>query len=123
MIDFKLSRASGVLDIVIENGLLQTVEGDDELIQRLDFKVNFFENDWFIDLSFGIPYFGRILQRGANVDDLYGVYEKALAEEPGVERVRFMSLVIDPQVRILRLSATVLSSSGADVLVDSIGAT
>ena len=118
MIDIKLSRESGVLDMPVVNGAPLLVSGDDETQQRIDFKMNFFENDWFADLGFGIPYFGRVLQRGVNIDDLYGVYERAIVEEPGVERAE-VKLTIDPQIRVLRVSATVVLSSGAERLIDT----
>ena len=75
MLDLCLTKdtPSGFLDIKIVDGDLQLIEDqnqDDELRQRVEFKLEFFQGDYASDLSFGVPYYGRVLERGVNWADL-----------------------------------------------------
>ena len=108
MIDLLLTKESGRLDISVVNGALQLTDGNDELRQRLEFKLEFFQNDWFLDLGFGIPYYGRVLGRGVNLDDLYGIFTVAIEEEPGVNSVRQLDITIDGTMRALSVTGSVL---------------
>lgn len=119
MIDVKLTKASGRLDIEVINGVLQVVEGPDELAQRVEFKLEFFQNDWMHDLGFGIPYFGRVLKRGVDITDLYGVFSFAISEEPGIAYVQELRIVLDPAMRALSVTGSALSESGAVVPINT----
>lgn len=112
MIDLLLNKATGPLDLVIINSDLQIVEGEDAERQALEFKLEFFENDWELDLSFGIPYYGRVFQDGVNNADLQGIFRTAIEEEPYIERVDDLTLNIDSQTRILNVSGGAFSKSG-----------
>jgi len=112
MIDLKLDKSTGPLDLVIVNGSLQTVEGTDAEAQALEFKLEFFVGDWFMDLAFGIPYYGRVFQRGINITDLEGVFRFAMEEEPYIQRVDKLDLIIDAQLRILKVEGEAFSKSG-----------
>jgi hypothetical protein len=112
MTDIALNKSSGVLDIVIQDNALQIVRGDDALRQALEFKLEFFQNDWFLDLAFGIPYYGRVFQRGVNEVDLYGIFQDAIISEPGIESVEDLNVVVDPQSRILRVTGQAFSEEG-----------
>lgn len=122
MIDLTLSKANddNRLDIVVVNGALQTVENNDELRQRVEFKLEFFQNDWFLDLGFGIPYYGRVFQRGVNLSDLYGVFSLAIETEPGIAQVTFLDLDIDRVARRLTVTGTCESITAQNVEFSSI---
>lgn len=119
MIDMELSKASGRLDMVVEGGALQFVNGEDELRQRVEFGLEFFQNDWAFDLGFGIPYYGRVFQRGVNTDDLYGIFRFAIEREPGINSVRRLDIEVDAQMRALIVSGSALSDTGAEIGIDS----
>ena len=119
MTSLLMNKSSGDLDIVVTNGALQTVSGDDELRQRLEFKLEFFQNDWFLDLLFGIPYYGRVFQRGVNIDDLYGIFTLAIEQEPGIAHVQTLNINLDATVRVLTVTGQVLSDTGVEVEIDT----
>lgn len=119
MTSLLMDKSSGNLDIVVTNGALQTVSGDDELRQRLEFKLEFFQNDWFLDLLFGIPYYGRVFQRGVNIDDLHGIFTLAIEEEPGVSHVQTLDINIDASLRVLTVTGQALSDTGVEVEIGS----
>lgn len=112
MKDMALTKASGVLDVVFINGSLQLVDGEDGDLQALEFKYEFFQNDWFLGLGFGLPYFGSILSQTFNAQELSGLFENAALEEPYVESVERLDLDFDTSTRQLKVTGAILTKSG-----------
>ena len=117
MLDFFLTkdRPSGFLDIVITDGALQLIEDtaqDDELRQRVEFKLEFFRGDYAPNLAYGVPYYGRVLERGVNWADLYSIFTSAIEEEPGVSYVEELSIDIDRTTRTLLVDGSARSETG-----------
>lgn len=102
-------------DITIVHGALQLVEGDDEIVQGVDLNLLSFVGDWFLDLSFGIPYWGRVFVRGINEADLYGIFTSAIQNSDGIEAVEDLNIVIDSSVRSMDLTAKAYTSTGLPV--------
>lgn len=117
MKDMLLTKDSGVLDVVFILGDFQMVEGDEGDRQALEFKYEFFQNDWALDLSFGIPYFGSILSEGFNAQDLAGIFERAALEEPYVESVEVLNLDFNTTSRILNVTGSILAKTGVVIPV------
>ena len=117
MKDLLLSKESGSLDVVFIKGDLQLVEGEDGERQALEFKYEFFQNDWMLDLRFGIPYFGAILSEGFNAQELSGIFESAALEEPYVESVERLDLDFNTTTRNLSVTGAVLAKTGVVIPV------
>ena len=114
MTDIKLVQTSpGNLDMAIEKGGPVLVTGEDQIRQGLEFKLMFFQNDWFLALDFGVPYFGRVFQRGVNISDLYTVFSTAILEEPGVVRVKQLNIDVNARTRVLNVTGSVLASTSS----------
>ena len=112
MKDLLLTKESGFLDIKFVNGDLQLVEGPDGDRQALEFKFEFFQNDWALDLAFGIPYFGGVLGTGVNASALVGIFHQAAIEEPYVESVESLTVEADPITRQLSVLGSFLGKTG-----------
>ena len=57
--DLKLNKLSNDLSIV--SGDLETVKGIDEAGQRIRDRLLTFIGEWFLNLSFGVDYIGKIM--------------------------------------------------------------
>lgn len=57
--DLKLERLTN--DIAITSGDIVTIKGLDEAGQRIRDRLLTFKNEWFLDLSYGIDYIGKIM--------------------------------------------------------------
>ena len=104
-------------DITIVNGALQLVEGDDEIVQGVELKILSFVGDWFLDLVFGIPYWGRVFARGINEADLYGIFTLAIQQSDGIEAVENLNIDIDSRTRTLDLTAKAYTSTGLPLAI------
>ena len=48
-------------DLDFSSGGLELLEGVDEIVQKLDTRLQFFLGEWFLDQRLGIPYYEDIL--------------------------------------------------------------
>jgi len=95
-------------DLDIRNGTVSLVSGADAIIQRIRVRLRAFQGDWFLDLRFGVPYFGRILVRNVNEADIFQIYQEVIATTPGVVSVDELELTLPTSDdRSLRVSASV----------------
>jgi len=117
MSDLRLTKdgPSGFLDISIVDNDLQLVDGDDELRQRVEFKLEFFQGDYAPDISFGIPYYGRVFGRGVNISDLYGIFAHAIESEDGISYVEDLDISLDSVARVLLVSGSARATSGTTI--------
>lgn len=118
MTDVALERSGQVRDISIVNGALQLVEDDDAIVQRVELKSLAFQGDWFLDLLFGIPYYGRIFTRGVNETDILNIYQNAYESMPEIQRVEEISMSVDTETRVMHLTARLLADTGTTVGVN-----
>lgn len=123
MLDLYLTknRPSGLLDVVVADGALQLIDDndpDEERRQRVEFKLEFFQGDYAPDLTFGVPYYGRVLERGVNFSDLYSIFASAIEAEEGVAYVEDLVLDTDNVSRTLLVSGTFRSVSGATIPIN-----
>lgn len=115
MTDIKLD-ASGNIDLT--GGKASLVTGADAVGQKLKLKISSFQGDWFLDLLFGIPYFGRVFRKGANEGDLLQIYQNAISTTRGVATVNELTLALpDSQNRSLGVTTYVTTSTGDELNV------
>jgi len=107
--DIKFDFATN--DISLKNGDLEFVEGLDELKQRLVLKLRTFSREMWLSPFAGIPYLRPrpgedvvLLGRVVSLDDLTGIFENAVTEEPEVESLDTLDLIYDDKTKILTVT-------------------
>ncbi len=95
-------------EIDLTNGAASLVSGADATIQRIRLRLRAFVGDWFLDLSFGTPYIGRIFVRYVNEGDILQIFQDVIANTPGVVSVDEITLTLPKKRdRSLRIQARV----------------
>ena len=88
MIDFKYENN----DRVIENGDWATVDDSDAAKQRIKDRLQTFQGEWFLDLSFAPQYRGTILIKNPRLDVVNAILkEEILKSQDGT----FLSFSIE----------------------------
>lgn len=88
--DLKLDDESH--DLLFVNGECPVVTESREVVaQRLKIRLLSFRNDWFLNLSYGIPYFQRIFKKTTKVGVDRIFQEEILAERGVLEITSFNS--------------------------------
>lgn len=83
-------------DRVIENGDWATVSGAEAAKQRIKDRLLTFIEEWFLDLSYGVPYRGNILIKNPRLDVVNAILKtEILKSQDGT----FTSFSIDLDAR------------------------
>ena len=89
MIDFKLDENND-LDFT-DNGL-SLINGLDWTIQKVKFRLRFFEGDWYLDITLGVPYFQKILIKNPNRLDVINAIKRAIIQTPTIKSIDYFKI-------------------------------
>lgn len=95
----------------IEN---KKVDGQEEIRQHLMQRLRTFLNEWFLDLSIGLPYFEEVLIKQPNQAGIESIFIEEILQCPGIVRLLDFNLDLDKD-RTLTVSGT---AEGYDGLID-----
>jgi hypothetical protein len=102
-------------DLVIA-GLNARITTDSEATaQRLKVGLQIFLGEWFLDTSFGIPYYQSVLVKNPDLNLVGAVIKKYILSVPFVVAITSFSLNFDQSKRSLTVNYTV-TDSDADVI-------
>lgn len=79
-------------DIDLTGADLGLVSGGDAVRQAADIRLQFFAEEWFLDLSAGIPWFQSILVKNPNTPAISEIFRAELLATPGVALVEQLGL-------------------------------
>ena len=101
MIGFKLNSAG---DIEASDGkitLLSTIQ--EAVRQRLQIKLRTFQNEWFLDTTYGIPYRQQIIGKGLSKAEIDALYISEINSDPDVQRIVYFNSTYNPYSRLYDL--------------------
>ncbi len=99
--------------MLLLNGAAAIVDGRDGVKQRIFIHLRTFRGEWFLDLRAGVPYFDRVLIRGANEADLFAIFNDAIQNRPGVASVDDLTVDFgDSDNRTLTVTGSATSEFG-----------
>lgn len=102
-------------DLLVTNGDLSLVTGDDAIEQDLQQTLQVWLGEWFLDNTVGIPYRQQILVKNPNMDLVQADLINAATNVSGVIQVLDISFDYSPNGRSLLLEVSVQVSSGETV--------
>lgn len=101
--DLKLDNTSG--DLVVTDDV-QLVGDSDAVRQAVWIGLRFFQGEWFLDESVGIPYFTRVFVKNANAYEVRQYVRLAILDAPDVDSVTKLVLTSDNARRTLGATFT-----------------
>lgn len=116
MADLKLALAidannPNIGDLQLVNGTIQLTQTlSEQVAQSLLIRLRFFQAEWFLDPTLGIPYFQTILGQKNALGIVAQIFRSAIISTPGVANV--VSLVPTLTGRSLALSFQVRLNNG-----------
>lgn len=93
-------------------GDLMLVSGAQRIAQQIKVTLLAFLGEWFLDVSFGVPYLEQITVKNPRLSVVQTVLRSKVAAVPGVERVREVRLNFDRQRRTLAVTVKADTSEG-----------
>lgn len=106
-------RIGNDLDIYLNiRNEAEFVDGADRIKQQVGITLRTFIEEWFMDTSFGVPYFERIMVKSPKASVINSVLRTRIKDVPGVTRINTLDLDIDRQARFLAVSADIETTEG-----------
>ena len=99
-IDLKLDSNH---DIYIENSDLVLTSEEENTIQLLNIRLQFFKGEWFLDILAGIPYIDEILVKGTSLQEVKSIFISEILDSEGVEELLSFEIAHDSETRVLRV--------------------
>lgn len=106
-------------EIVFSNGSFETVDGTDELEQRLRVGFKNITNDWFRNLDDGIPLFESVLLKNPDLATISSIFKNYILSDPEIDRLLQFELILENSTRKLNLTFEALSTFGTTVAIDT----
>lgn len=108
--NLSINSTTGDLDFV--KGQLVFVDGQEEIRQHLEQRLRTFLNEWFLDLTIGVPYYDEILKKNINPSTIDAIFIDEILACPGVVRLLSFDLDLDNTTRKLSLNAEIQTTDG-----------
>jgi len=103
MIDIALDSSG---DLLIENYDLNVVENIDQVAQNLAIRLRFFLNEWFLDITQGLPYYQEILIKSPNQIRVESLIKNEILETEGINELLSFSSTYDEENRKFSVAFT-----------------
>ena len=79
-------------DLIIEKGQFKRVEDGAETVQHVRTRLQFYLEEWFLDLLAGVPYFQQVFTKPANLANIESIFKTKILNTPGVELLTEFSM-------------------------------
>ena len=91
-------------DLKIEARDLTFVDESRRVAQQMRIRLCSFRGEWFLQRSYGLPYFEEILVKGPLLDRVSGLFYDALRTVPDVEQVTDLTFDLVASTRRLSIA-------------------
>ena len=93
-------------------GRATLVDGAARVRQQIKVTLLAFMGEWFLDTSFGVPYFDQVLVKTPDRAAIEAVFRARILDVPGVSRVVRLALAVDRERRVLSVEFEAESAQG-----------
>jgi len=107
-----LSPETNDLEVSHDLNLKTTTNTVEELGQKLEVRLAFFQNEWFLNRDFGVPYYERILKKQADLIEVDFILRTIITTTPGVRRVLDFDSVYIGESRVYKVTFSVETTTG-----------
>ncbi len=80
-------------DLIIRAGQFRLVEESAEAIQHIRTRLQFYLEEWFLDLNSGTPYFQQIFTKPVNLANIESIFKVRILNTP--EILRLINFALD----------------------------
>jgi len=106
-------------DLAIENNDLILVSGSEQMAQNLKIRLRFFQGEWFLDVTQGLPFYESILVKNPNLPDIDNIIKAEIIDTEDITQLLEYSSDYDPALRTYTISFKVRSIFGQSDLIST----
>ena len=71
-------------DLIVSSGQFKLVEEGAEVVQHVRTRLQFYMEEWFLNLDSGVPYFQQIFVKPANLSNIESIFKSEILNTSGV---------------------------------------
>ncbi len=109
-LDIAVGRKSH--DLVFENGDLILIDGAERVYQQIKITLLTFLGEWFLDTTFGIPYFEQIFGKVGRSSTIENIFRAKISEVPDVTSIPSLTVSLDNATRICTVQFNAMTEFG-----------
>lgn len=99
-------------DIQLVNNSIVLTDGIDAIRQHIFVRFRFFEGEWFLNTTLGVPYFREILIKNPTFAVVQERLKAVILETPGVLRLTRFNFFFENALRRANLSFEAVTTQG-----------
>ena len=96
------------------------IDDANKVRQQIYLTLMTFLGEWFLDTTFGIPYFTDILIKGPSGSKIRSILRATILDVPDVTQVTTLNLALNNQTRILTVTLAAQTADGLVTLTTSL---
>ena len=112
--------------LIVNNDLCLTSDsnplGTNNVLQDILQNLNFFLGEWFMNNTYGVPWFQQILVKNPDQAKVEGLLMNTILGTPGVQQLLSYSFKVIRATRLLQCSFSVMTTSGVVNYSGTVGA-
>lgn len=94
-------------DIIVSNNDFLVVKDVDKVGQKLKQRLLFYQGEWFLDTTVGIPYFQEVFVKNPNIPDIESIFKVEIVETEDVNQLLAFDSTFANDVRDYNITFTV----------------
>ena len=99
-------------DLVFHNNDLLLIDNAERIAQQIKITLQFWFEEWFLDVTQGIPYLEYICVKNPNLQHIRQIFREAILKVDGVDAVESIVLSVNARERLLEVTYTASTSEG-----------
>lgn len=99
-------------DISFPNGTIATIDSVDATVQAVKTRLAFFQGEWFLDITAGIPWLQKILKKNVNPQEIASLIKTEILKTDGITGLTAFDLDFEPFPRTLNVSFQATTTQG-----------
>lgn len=109
---------NGVDDIYIANGSIALLSGSEQIRQSIQTRLRTFIGEYYLDSTYGIPYYETIFQSQSNAPFFESVLKANITAVQGVTSIASFATILNPSNRTYTVNFDVLDAAGEAINID-----
>lgn len=107
-------------DLYIAGNDINLVKNADELEQNLKIRLQFFLNEWFLNILVGVPFYADILVKNPNISNIDSILKGKILDTPGVNEILEYDSTFDNTARTYSVTFKIRTQYGESDLTVSL---
>lgn len=103
---YDIALSVGTHDLVIIDGDIALIDNAERVAQAIRIKLRSFLKEWFLDTTYGLPYWDEILIKNPSLTNIRSIFRTQILAVDDVNSVTSLTLDHDKQTRTLTVDFT-----------------